>query len=863
MATVSERPRRSEERRLPGVVGIALGLATLGALLGADLLLDDESAAIVGVFVLAPFVTAALGGPWATAAVAGLALALAAASPEWNMNSVGDPDWVARVAAIFVGGCFAVAAARLRRRARERVDRLRLLDSVGAVADGSLPLAETLRRVTDVIVPAVGDICLVDAVHDGRATRIATRAAGREDAEEIEARLRGRPSSAPEWLIRVQRPWRKIPRWMPRMSEEDLRRLSHGSEDLEFLRSLGVRSSISTPIRARDRNLGVLTLIMAWSGRRYDLDDLRFAQILSGRMGLALDNAGLFSDLESIERRMDTVMSILDEAIVIHGADGELVFANPAAAEMLGFASPDEAISTPGGAIAERYLIRDERGNEVGAAALSAPAGVQGASRTLRAVDRETGRERWLRTRTRSIDGSAGETIYSVTAIEDVTDVKRAEFAQRLLARTGELISHSEDYLRTLNEVPHLLVPDFADGCSVNLVGEEGLVEQVAVVHPDPERRDLARELRERYPVRLDDAGGMGRVIRTGQPILTATPEELTSALAGEEERIEAFRRLGVGSTIVVPMSAGGRAVGALTFVTERDGRVFDRDDLELAVELARRAGLAIENARLAGERARVADALQRELLPPSLPRMEGWEMATMYEPAGEVNQVGGDFYDVFPVDRGWAVMLGDVSGRGAPAAALTAEARHTIRTAGALAGNPRAGLRLLDANLRARDDVALCSVAILVVPETPRSISELQVYLAGHPHPLLIRGQDANPIGEPGPLLGVVDGADWEPVTVTLLPDDQVILYTDGVIEARGEDRERFGIERLRSRLAGCRSPAAAVDRVRAALAAFGALAGEDDAALVAIRCAVTGTAGAASGGEAEAGTVPLGPRP
>ena len=102
---------------------------------------------------------------------------------------------------------------------------------------------------------------------------------------------------------------------------------------------LGLRSSIVVPLRARDRNLGALTLIAAWSGRATAPSDVRFAQILASRIGLALDNAGLFSDLESIERRMDTVMSILDEAIVIHGADGELVFANPAAARMLGFAT--------------------------------------------------------------------------------------------------------------------------------------------------------------------------------------------------------------------------------------------------------------------------------------------------------------------------------------------------------------------------------------------------------------------------------------------------------------------------------------------------------------------------------------------
>ena len=215
------------------------------------------------------------------------------------------------------------------------------------MADGSLPLAETLRRVTEVIVPALSDICMVDAVHEGQVSRLATRARGRDDADEVEQRFRVRPPALPQWLVRRERSWRHIPEWWPRVRDEELRRMARSDEDLEFLRGLGVCSTIVVPIRARDRNLGALTLIAAWSGRRYGADDVRFAQILASRIGLALDNAGLFSDLESIERRMDTVMAILDEAIIIHGADGELVFANPAAAEMLGFETSEDAVATP------------------------------------------------------------------------------------------------------------------------------------------------------------------------------------------------------------------------------------------------------------------------------------------------------------------------------------------------------------------------------------------------------------------------------------------------------------------------------------------------------------------------------------
>lgn len=208
-----------------------------------------------------------------------------------------------------------------------------------------------------------------------------------------------------------------------------------------------------------------------------------------------------------------------------------------------------------------------------------------------------------------------------------------------------------------------------------------------------------------------------------------------------------------------------------------------------------------------------------------------------MYEPAGEINEVGGDFYEAFPVEGGWAVLLGDVSGKGAAAAAVTAEARHTIRTAGTLAADPVAGLHLLDEALRGRDDVALCSVALVVLPDSPAAQVEAFVYLAGHPHPILLRNGGAEAVGEPGPLLGVVEDPTWIPTPVTLELGDQLVLYTDGVIEARGEGNDRFGSDRLRARLAGCQAPELAVERVRGALSEFGARARDDDAALVAIR--------------------------
>ena len=305
----------------------------------------------------------------------------------------------------------AVSGAWLRQRARGRAGRLELLDAVGDVADGSLPLAETLNRVVDVVVPTIGDLCMIDAVHEGRVTRIAVRAGGSEDDAAVERGIRSRRPALPVWLVNNDRPWRKLPRWLPRMNDEDLKRMAQSPEDLAFLRSLGVRSSVVVPIVARDRNLGALTLVAAWSGRTYRADDVQFAEILASRIGLALDNAGLFSDLESFERRMDTVMSILDEAIVMRGPSGELVYANPAAARTLGYETSEEVLSAPLERLAERFTIRDELGRELGPEALIGTVGPGGAwsPSTVRAVDRVSGAERWTRAKSRPIEGAGGD----------------------------------------------------------------------------------------------------------------------------------------------------------------------------------------------------------------------------------------------------------------------------------------------------------------------------------------------------------------------------------------------------------------------------------------------------------------------
>ena len=383
----------------------------------------------------------------------------------------------------------------------------------------------------------------------------------------------------------------------------------------------------------------------------------------------------------------------------------ELLYANEAAAETLGYASAEVLLSTPreqlvadadyfaedgSPLLPERYpTTRVARGEDPGPV-------------TIRIVKRSTGEERWRVTKARGVSDSRGRTRLVVSVIEDITERKRSELAQRLLSRTGEALSSSTDYEQTLREVAGLAVPELADWCGVNMPDRSGMIRQVAVVHSDPAKVEFARKLAQQYPTYTSDDSGSAQVLRDGQPqLVPEIPDELLTEAVDDPELLELVRGLGMRSVVMVPMVApSGKPTGVISFVNAESGRVFTEADLALCTEIGRRAGLAVENARLYSERSTIARTLQRALLPPALPEIPGFGLATLYRPAGQENWVGGDFYDAFEVNGGWMVVVGDVAGRGAPAASLTAFTRHVLRTAAQLHDDPLDAVAFLNRQL-------------------------------------------------------------------------------------------------------------------------------------------------------------------
>lgn len=835
-AAVGRLTALAEQR--PEWGGLGFGGALLAFLIVVDIAVEAGDLVMAGAFLLAPFVCAFFAGPRPTLVLVALALVAAIASGAWNDNFL-EVDWLYRIALVGAGGALAAIAARERVTSQEALAQQRLLAALADVTEGNRPLLETAERVGDLLVPTFADCALIDTVRDGRPHRLSVRASGpraREwermvfDDPPAPADVKGSPAAALDSGRGTL---------VSELGEELLDRMIINRDYREFLRHHPVRSIISVPLRARGLDLGVMALITGPSRRRYDERELEFAEVMAGRVALALDNAGLSEDLMTAEQQLRAVLENLAEAVTVQDRRGQLVFANQAAADLLGAGSVDKLLSTPPIELVERFESYNPDGSPLRLDQLPGRRVLLGQPAEpllVRAVRRSDGEERWRLTKASAIFGPDGEPAFAVNIIEDVTEAKRTELTQRVLADAGRLLGASLDYERTLQRLVELVVPDVADWCTVSVPGEDGYMETVAVAHADPAKVEWAWSLQNRWRTALDEPTGAPAVIRTGQSeFYPEIPDTLLVRVAKDDEQLEVLRRLGMTSAIVVPVVSGLRTVGALTLISAERGRRFTQADLELAEELGRRAGTAVENARVFSERSRIAMTLQAGLLPPRLPDMEGWLARSLYRPAGEESQVGGDFYDLFSTAAGWMALIGDVAGRGPAAASLTSMARYTLRTAGSLIGSPAIGLAKLNEGLRERGGTALCTAAIVLFQEEGARQPVASVVCAGHPRPYLVRDGRPEEIGATGPLLGAFDEGHWPPVRVQLAAGDIVVLYTDGVIDARGE-HERFGEERLAEAISGSRSPDEVVERIRTALDDFEVDEGGDDTAVLAI---------------------------
>jgi PAS domain S-box-containing protein len=416
--------------------------------------------------------------------------------------------------------------------------------------------------------------------------------------------------------------------------------------------------------------------------------------------------------------------------------------------------------------------------------------------------------------------------------------VRRSQEQTALLAEAGVILARSLDLSTTLANLVRLVTPRLADWCAVDVVGEDGELRRLASSHVDAVASGASDE--GDRPSH-DAVRGPARVTQSAEAELYAeVDEQLLFEMAQGQRNTTALRKIGVRSAMIVPLVARGRTLGAVTLAAGESGRIYDESDLALAKDLANRAGLAIDNARLYSDRSSVAQVLQQSLLPPVLPAISRVEIAARYRPAGEGNEVGGDFYDVFATGRDdWAIVMGDVCGKGAEAAAMTALARYTLRAAAMQARKPSRVLSTLnEALLRQREDRRFCTVVYARL-RTVEGRKRVTIACGGHPQPLILRANGTvEAAGIPGTMLGFFTDPTLIDAAVDLGPADALILYTDGVTEARN-DGEFFGEERLEELIAACGGCEAAViaDRIERAVFDFQTGKARDDTAILVLR--------------------------
>ncbi|MEU1320504.1 SpoIIE family protein phosphatase [Streptomyces tibetensis] len=430
------------------------------------------------------------------------------------------------------------------------------------------------------------------------------------------------------------------------------------------------------------------------------------------------------------------------------------------------------------------------------------------------------------------LEDQNGHVLGIANVVVDVTDryeaARQADRAQqrlRLMADGSARIGTTLEVERTAQELADVLVPDLADMIAVDILDS-------VLRTGRPDRGDgpalfRALAVKTAYPTGASEAiiqpGHLttyhadhpaAHCLRTRKPLLiTHLDSGELSRIAADDAAARLLAEAGVHTDMAVPLIARGQIIGVMSLARARNPQPFDEDDLTLACELASSAALSIDNAVLHQHIRSAAETLQRSLLPRPSPRRPGLQIAARYRPAQAFSEVGGDWYDIIPLsgDR-TALAVGDVMGSGIPAATAMGRLRTATSTLADLDLAPSRILTHLDKITQGLDPyIATCVYAV----HDPHA-GRLQVACAGHLPPVLVRaGRPPELLDLPtGTPLGVGSGP-FETSVVAMNPGDQLVLYTDGLVETRDDPIDKRLDELLRLLSPPCRSAEETCDRL------------------------------------------------
>lgn len=388
------------------------------------------------------------------------------------------------------------------------------------------------------------------------------------------------------------------------------------------------------------------------------------------------------------------------------------------------------------------------------------------------------------------------------------TEAEAGRQRMSFLTQAFRVLGSSLDLTTTINRLLTLMVPHMGDWATVYLV-RDGRIEPMGGRHRDPDKQAVLESLLASVEVDFDSPGGIAEVLNNGATVLENDFDDQILEEAGlDAEQRSQVEEIGIQSYMIVPLRVSDRIIGTLSVGGAVGARPYGQDDLDLAERIADRAGVAIHNAIQFTQRTKIAKVLQRSLLPAGFPNIPGCQMAGTYRSAGEGLDVGGDFYDVFQIDATrFGIAIGDVSGKGHEAAAITALTRHTIRAAAVTIANPHEVL--LAANevlLGQAADSRFCTAAFGIATVGESGHLSIRFANAGHLPPLVARLDGRiEPIESAGVLLGMFPDASFEDVTIDLKPGEVFLLYTDGLTDVMIKGNV-LGDDWLRAELAAVR---------------------------------------------------------
>ena len=815
--------------RSPGRLWIGIAVAVIAPILITPLVRSGSLSIFPGIAYVLVVVAATVAGRLAAASIAIVESAILL--DRYVLGALGQTgqrtqqDLWAIVVFVIVAIVVVQLLARLDRtlaiEMRER-DRLRFLSRAGDAVSGSLEVQETLRALGSVLVPALADWFAVDLVEDGEINTVLVihpDPAKVALARELQRRFPTEPDS-PTGAPHVIRSGRsELTETIP---DAMLVALIENPELLETMRDLHLRCAMVVPLIARGRTLGALTLIGAETHDRYTQTDLELAEEIADRAALAIDTARLFAaetearaaathqahrnevlkDVTAAFGRATTVddvmRAMLDEGVRVAGAAAGTVGVVGADRQVQvvgvsGYQTDDhpywhafglddelplsEAIRDRRPVVLSTTEERDERypslrgrGEQrdhalvclplllgevaIGGFSASYPPGTDFGPDDLsflkaigeqcaQAIDRARARERATRARTRFDALATASRSLARTLDHDETSRTAVQLALDILGRRATLCRRDRDRVVAIAR---------GDAAGVELLANPASGQALG-----PGILDTVTDAMERHEPLLADDGADG--------------------MPG----------------VVLPLTIAGSTFGALV-VEDAILDFHDEEELAFAREVARRMARAVENARLYRDKDHVARTLQQSLLPPQLPEVPGVEIEALFLPALPGYEVGGDFYDVFEIAEGrWAVVVGDVCGKGVEAAALTGLARHTLRAVSEVERPSEALEALNRALLREHLDGRFCTVALAFVEPELQGGARVEIASGGHPLPQHLSGEgSARRVGHHGTLLGVAEKIHLEDAEIRLGAGEALILFTDGILakdEASGDE--------------------------------------------------------------------------